>query len=540
MKQMDEARTESFATYLAKAYIAKKGFSSGTVPEARLLFEACDIVLTRLDGLSLEIIGIVDRETDPSKKFELTKDALDKAGRACLRYTGKAGFRKLPVVIRIMEAGSTPIGREIEERLEPLKSRSPFSKVLISACALDVSNGKVWANSPFRGFLTKRFVQRLVTGPRLPEHELVPEAHPAMGDKRPLVLTYTLLAILAAIFLGEEIFRIGQEAGALDPSVRTLIALGALDKSLVVGGGEWWRLFSAPLLHGGVLHLVFNGIALFFAGIVLENVAGRAWFAAIFAVSATTGALVSLALNPTALISVGASGAIMGLFGAAFALSFRYPRASGMRRFMRSGSLRVLIPSLIPLTQGIFGMKIDFAAHLGGALGGFAVGVLLWRIWPRDDVLPPYRRLASTIVALAVCATAYAASAMANGYQMYSLASFLIPDGHVPEETSVAKANSQSLLATYPRDPRSHIYRAWALADAGDDAGAESEWKAALNDDKMLRTFFEPGLETFIRAELALTLRQNGKESEAREVARPVCAEPSPSRKALIEAKLCA
>ena len=52
-----------------------------------------------------------------------------------------------------------------------------------------------------------------------------------------------------------------------------------------LASGEWWRLFSAPLLHGGPIHIALNGVALFFAGVVLENVIGRAWFAAVFAVS---------------------------------------------------------------------------------------------------------------------------------------------------------------------------------------------------------------------------------------------------------------
>ena len=130
-------------------------------------------------------------------------------------------------------------------------------------------------------------------------------------------------------------------SGLLDPGIRTLAALGALDKALVVEDGQWWRLFSAPLLHGGLIHIAFNGIALFFAGVVLENVIGRAWFAGVFAVSAVTGSAMSLLINPETLISVGASGAIMGLFAAAFAVAYRYPVASPMRTYLISGSLRV-------------------------------------------------------------------------------------------------------------------------------------------------------------------------------------------------------
>ena len=52
-------------------------------------------------------------------------------------------------------------------------------------------------------------------------------------------------------------------------------------------------------------------------------------------------------------------------------------------------------------------------------------------------------------------------------------------------ETAAAKAKSQSLVASYPRDPRSHVFRAWALADSGDKAGAEGAWKTELKGDKI-------------------------------------------------------
>ena len=83
------------------------------------------------------------------------------------------------------------------------------------------------------------------------------------------------------------------------------------------------------------------------------------------------------------------------------------------------------------------------------------------------------------------------------------------------------------------------MYRALALLDAGDRAGAESEWKAALSEDKMLRTFFKPELEDFIRANLAQTLKENGKEAEALETARPICGKKGEARDALAKDGLC-
>jgi rhomboid protease GluP len=360
-----------------------------------------------------------------------------------------------------------------------------------------------------------------------------------VAERRPLILTYSLLAALLAVYAGEYIFRVGAEGGLLNPGIGTLIALGALDKPLIIENGEWWRLFSAPLLHAGVFHIALNGLALFFAGAVLENIIGRAWFAAIFAVSGACGAAFSVAINPPTLISVGASGAIMGLFAAAFAVSFRYPTGSPMRGFLQSGSLRVLIPSMLPLFDGLFGQKVDYAAHLGGAAGGIALGLVLVGVWAREAPLPPFRKLAWALAAAGLCGALYSGTQIAKGYEQADLESYLIPAAKTPENAAAWKANSAVLAASYPRDPRSHMYRALALIDQADNAGAEREWRAALNEDKILHQFFRPELEDYIRANLAAKLRENGKEGEARDVARPVCTKTGEIRNELAKDGLC-
>ncbi len=539
MHDTGETHEESFAAYLAKALIAMKGYRRGTVPEAKELFAHCDAVLTRADGLTLAIVAIVDRGADPSRRFGLTKEALDEIGTDCLRYTGMAGRRKLPVYITIIETGEAPVQPGEKDRLQPLKSLSLFSKVQISAFALGVSTQELWTNTALRGRAMRSFLKRLMAGPRLSGAELMPKSPAAMPERRPFILTYGLLAALVAVFACEYAFRVSPPSGLLDPSIKTLIALGALDKSLVAEEGQWWRLFSAPLLHGGLLHIAFNGIALFFAGAVLENVVGRAWFAAVFTVSALTGSAMSLLINPGSLISVGASGAIMGLFAAAFAVSYRYPAESPMRTFLVSGSLRVLIPSMIPLFGGLTGEKIDYAAHLGGAIGGIAIGFILVALWHREALLPPYRKLAWAVAAAGLCAALYSGVQIANGYEGFDLASNLIPAQQIPKDTAGAKEKSAVFVEKYPRDPRSHMYRAMALMDTGDYVSAEREWKAALAGGKTLQTFFKPELEEFLRANLAAAMKENGKDAEARETARPLCATEGTLRNELAKEGLC-
>ncbi len=88
------------------------------------------------------------------------------------------------------------------------------------------------------------------------------------------------------------------------------VALGALNRHFVVQVHEWQRLLTSALLHADPTHLLGNSLALFWSGLVLERFIGRLWFGAFFVVGAVSGSIMSLLVNPTTLVSVGASGAI--------------------------------------------------------------------------------------------------------------------------------------------------------------------------------------------------------------------------------------
>jgi rhomboid protease GluP len=532
------AHSEDLADYITKALIAKKGYRLGTVPEAKELLNYFSAVLTRADGVTMSIVTIVRADDQFWRGISIMKEMLERIGRDCLVYTGRAGYRKLPVSITVLALSGSGTGAAADY-LAPLQSGTLFSKVMISAIALDARSGQIWTDAPLMTRSLRSFVKDLWNKPRLTEAELRPEPHAPLAARRPLAVTYSLLAITIAIFAAEVLLRLGATRGVLEPNIKTLVALGALDKSLVMGQAQWWRLFSAPLLHGGLIHLALNGLALYFAGAVLENVVGRAWFAAIFAVSAVCGAILSLAINPPNLISVGASGGIMGLFAAAFVLSYRYPKASVMRSVLQSGSLRVLIPSMLPLFDGLFGQKVDYAAHLGGAIGGAALAMLLVLLWAKDKTLPPLRIFAWVIAAAASLCSIYAGTEASKGYAAYSLEDSLIPAKDIPADGAAWKAKSEKLVAAYPLDPRSHMYRALDLMDKGDKAGAEREWRIALGDGTMLRHFFKPALEDYIRANLALVLKGSGKENDARDAARPVCGKQGEISGEMIKAGLC-
>jgi rhomboid protease GluP len=160
------------------------------------------------------------------------------------------------------------------------------------------------------------------------------------------------------------IFLIELGTGALD-SREAIVAAGALDAA-AVAAGEFWRLVTATLLHGGPQHLFGNAVALFILGMVCEHAFGWQQFLLLYAVSGLSGSIVS-ALSGAG-PSVGASGAIFGLQAAAIVL-FRRHRARLLLRDRRIGFV-LLAWAIYSIASGIVTPYVDNGAHLGGALGG--------------------------------------------------------------------------------------------------------------------------------------------------------------------------
>ena len=185
-------------------------------------------------------------------------------------------------------------------------------------------------------------------------------------------VTAAILGVLAVIFLAEV--RVGALA-----SREAIIAVGALARERVLAG-EYWRLLTAPWLHGGLEHLVGNGIALFILGMLCEAAFGRAQFVLLYVLSGLAGSVLSVLVSAGP--SVGASGAIFGLQGAAIVL-LRLHRDRLLVRDRRVGFV-LLVWALYTIAGGLMTPFIDNGAHLGGALGG----ALIAR-WLHPVVLSP-------------------------------------------------------------------------------------------------------------------------------------------------------
>ena len=199
-----------------------------------------------------------------------------------------------------------------------------------------------------------------------------------MGRVPPVTLV--VLALLTTIFVAEV------RMDALD-SRESIIAMGALARERVVAG-EYWRLLTAPWLHGGVEHLVGNGIALYILGMVCEAAFGRAQLVVLYVLSGLTGSIVSMLMSAGP--SVGASGAIFGLQGAAIVL-LRRERDRLLVRDRRVGFV-LLIWAVYTIAGGLTEPFIDNGAHIGGALGGALVALRLHPVVLSP--LPPERAAA--------------------------------------------------------------------------------------------------------------------------------------------------
>jgi membrane associated rhomboid family serine protease len=211
-------------------------------------------------------------------------------------------------------------------------------------------------------------------------------------SERPIV-TYALMACLIAIDACQTL--LSRVRGATDA-----IDAAGLVKPLV-RQGQWWRLLTGTFLHStafGHVHLWMNLVTLWVIGQIVEAYSPRLRVALIYLVAALTGGLTSLIVAPHQ-ISIGASGAIMGLGGYLLVLAWRRPRdvPPWLMSFVRT-------TFGLTASVGVFGFRfVDNAAHVGGALGGVAVGLLTI---PLTGALPDWRRWSLAGVAAVFVLTA--------------------------------------------------------------------------------------------------------------------------------------
>ncbi len=181
----------------------------------------------------------------------------------------------------------------------------------------------------------------------------------AFGGSVHAPATYALIAINVAVYLAE----IASGPGGLNsPGAAFVIHYSLIGTS--VASGQWYRLLTGAFLHESLVHIGFNMLALYFLGRLLEPAIGATRFLFVYFASLFAGSLGALLLSGPDALTLGASGAIFGIFGAAFIIA----RGRGLDSVAR-------IIGVILLFNLAFSIS-DPHVSLGGHLGGLVAGVL--------------------------------------------------------------------------------------------------------------------------------------------------------------------
>lgn len=209
------------------------------------------------------------------------------------------------------------------------------------------------------------------------------------------IVLYSIIAINVVMYIAVLV------AGGdpINPSPKVLFDLGGNFAGDTLGG-EPWRLITAMFLHAGLLHLAMNMYCLYQVK-GLEEFFGKLGFASLYLVSGLMGGVASLAFSHGA-VSIGASGAVFGLFGALLVVLYQ------RRHYIGADAAKSQVFSLLQflalnLVIGFVVPRIDQAAHVGGLLGGAACA---WFMRPEQDLSAKRRLAAVTGVGLGATALA--------------------------------------------------------------------------------------------------------------------------------------
>ncbi len=154
-----------------------------------------------------------------------------------------------------------------------------------------------------------------------------------------------------------------------------------------VSDGDWWRLVTAMFLHGSILHIGFNMLALYWLGSIIEQALGTPRYLLLYFVAGLAGSAGALWFSSQFQVTVGASGGIFGLIGALLILEY-------LSTGSLMGQAMVLIIVNLAITFAVPGISIG--GHLGGLTGGIVATFAMMR-YP----VPP-RRTAGIAIAVGV------------------------------------------------------------------------------------------------------------------------------------------
>jgi rhomboid protease GluP len=167
--------------------------------------------------------------------------------------------------------------------------------------------------------------------------------------------TNALILIICAAYLAQQLL----------PDLKLELLL--LGRDYLQYSNEWYRLITVALTHAGLMHLGFNMYSLYILGTPIEQAYGRNKFLIIFTISLLTGSFASVFLNTANHASVGASGAVFGLFGAFLIVG----------KTIGASVREIAIIIGLNFALGFILGGVDWRAHLGGLFGGALAAQLI-------------------------------------------------------------------------------------------------------------------------------------------------------------------
>lgn len=165
------------------------------------------------------------------------------------------------------------------------------------------------------------------------------------------------------------------------PIIGDYVFYSGMSVNYLIDEGQWWRIVTSMFIHGGFTHVLFNMFSLFLFGPELEKIAGKARFLTIYFLAGIFGNIATYVTQEGMYASVGASGAIYGIFGAFAALVYYTRRTMPQLK-------QVIMPIIIiGVIITFLSPNVNIAGHIGGLIAGFLLGlayfspknILRWR-----------------------------------------------------------------------------------------------------------------------------------------------------------------
>jgi len=195
-----------------------------------------------------------------------------------------------------------------------------------------------------------------------------------LRDRQPrLIVTPAILAVIVAIFV-MMVAASGQVAIPAWTQLRWGAQFGP-----GIADGQWWRLLSSMWLHAHPLHLGLNAIFLWQFGWYVERLLGSLVFLIVYLLAGVVASAVSVQFHASNGLSVGASGALFGLFGVLLTVAMTSRGKGGLGEMVAGLRPNLLFVLVVNLILGFLVRGIDNAAHMGGLAGGLVLGWLVGR-----------------------------------------------------------------------------------------------------------------------------------------------------------------